>query len=125
MKDIQKLISVLEEQQQVLNLKNETSMANGVGLAIDIIKLKFGFGSQLEKDLEVFMEEDLFIPQEEYDDIFSYLGRCHDRGFLPDIDHLDTVFPETDWDVIEQEVKGFSRIHDLSQTKILWKGDLT
>ena len=59
-----------------------------------------------------------------FDDIFSYLSNCHDNGFLPDIDLLSDTFPEVEWDVLEDEVKGFAGVHDLSETRIDWQGDL-
>lgn len=124
MKDVQKLLAVLEEQKRDLEQKGEVGMFHGMDLAIDLVKLHVGMGSILEQDIQKYMTEDVFIPQEEYDDVFSYLSRCHDNGFIPDIDHLSDKFPETEWDDLEQEVKGFARIHDLSETKILWEGDI-
>ena len=66
MKDVKKLLSTLEEQKRGLKQKGETGMFYGMELAIDLVKLHVGSSSQLEQDLENFMEEDIFI-----EDIFS------------------------------------------------------
>ena len=59
MKDVRKLLSDLEEQKRGLKQKGETGMFYGMELAIDLVKLHVGLGSQLEQDLENFMEEDI------------------------------------------------------------------
>lgn len=58
------------------------------------------------------------------DQIFYFLCFCHDQGFIPDFDTLSEKFPETDWNVLEQEVKSFANIHELDGINVMWKGEL-
>ncbi len=56
------------------------------------------------------------------DSVFFYLCKCHDAGFLPDIDQLSDTFPECERDDLEEQVESFMGIHDLSETKVYWEG---
>ena len=58
------------------------------------------------------------------DQIFYFLCSCHDQGFIPDFDTLSDKFPETDWNVLQQEVRSFANIHELEGISVMWKGDL-
>ena len=120
-KEIADLLGVNVEERN-----NECANSLNVSQGMDI-NIQFSYLTPEHQGYKLgkFMEEDIFIPQEECDDVFSYLSRCHDNGFIPDIDHLSDKFPNTEWDDLEQEVKGFARIHDLSETKILWVGELS
>ncbi|WP_445505791.1 hypothetical protein [Niallia sp. 03091] len=62
--------------------------------------------------------------------IFSYLNKCFDEyGILPHEDdvyerfkvHFDNGVP---FEVAEEEVQAFVRIHNLSGIEVRWEGDL-
>jgi len=62
--------------------------------------------------------------------IFGYLSQCFDDyGILPHEDdiyerfkvHFDNGVP---FEIVEEEVNAFVRIHDLTDIKIKWEGEL-
>lgn len=61
-------------------------------------------------------------------DIFHYLCNAHDEGYLPDEDEIYLKFRDRvdreRYEVIEETVWSFVRIHDMKDIDIQWEGRL-